>query len=274
MTRTPLTLVFTVVLAAALTGCASDYHLGPVALDADDVCDGRCDDGIHPVHVAGSVHDAATGLPVGPVTVCSLVDSGQDCVTSDAFGAFDFFARTGTIAGAARPDLVVLTLSADGYVPAVHSFEAGDARGYAWNVPLMAEADFEDQADRVRVEASASRGHVMIHADDLPQHGDVGSTSAKAEDAFDTTAYLRFAGTAPTFYADEDGNLDGRLKDLQDSGDAMLLNVRAGLQTVTPWRGGGDAGCLATSGWGGARPGTFEVFVLPGHVSFTGGVCR
>jgi len=265
MSRSPLVALIAAAAFALLTGCVSDRGFGPVPMDGEDLCEGGCDTDGQTVRILGSTYDAAAGLPIGVVTVCSLLDAGGDCARSDLEGRFDLTVRPSSVHGAASDDLVVLTLERPGYMPVVHSFHAAaGVDAVMWDLPMYSEDSLQDQADRVRETLEDNRGHIVVSA----------SSSLQVDSEPSAVDGLRIKSSGDSFYTDGEGSLDVRQAGMSADATAMLLNVSAGLQTVTPYRGDRSAVCLPMSGWPGDRRGTAEVFVLPGYVSTASFSCR
>lgn len=265
MSRSPLTALLAAAAVALLTGCASDHGFDRGPIPAEDLCADGCTTDAETVRVFGSVHDLDSGWPVSAVTVCSLLDSGRSCLQSDLEGRFDMTLRPGSIHGAASDNLVVLTLHRPGYMPMVHSFQAREgASAVLWDLTMVGSDDLAEQAARVRDSLTDSAGVVLVRAEGALR---ANHTSSPVEG-------LQVSSSGPTYYTDDEGNLDVRRAAMSSDATAVVLNVPAGLQTVTSFSADRGMGCLPMSGWAGPRAGTSEVFVLPGHVSVTSLSCR
>ncbi|MCP4870342.1 MAG: hypothetical protein GY898_16685 [Proteobacteria bacterium] len=264
MSRSPLTALFAIATFALMSGCASDHGFDRSPMPAEDLCENGCDTDAQMVRIFGSVHDADTGWPVSAVTVCSLLDSERDCIRTDLEGRFDMTVRPGSIYGAASDELVAFTLKRPGCMPMVHSFQAGEASAIMWDLAMLSEEDLADQADRVRDSIANGNGNVLVRAEG----------ALRANHQASPVEGLQVRTDGQTYYTDDDGNLDIRRSGMSSDATAMVLNVGAGLQTVASYNPDHDMGCLPMSGWAGTRPGTSEVFVLPGHVSVTSFSCR
>ncbi len=263
MSRTAALSAAALLATSVLAGCMTDGSLGPVPLE-DWTCEGACPVASSAVQIEGSVHDEATGMLLSHAEVCPLIAADDGCATSDLEGRFDLRVSSGSIVGGAADDVVLVMVRAEGYANALHSFESmGVSSSVRWDLPMTPTSELQEQVRAARGSLSAGGGVIHIQA----------AGALRADLSMSSVEGALASGDAPTWYADEGGQLDPSQDAMSVSGVAMQLDVPAGVRQVTLRSASGDAGCLPMTGWMGERAGTAEVYVMPGFVSYVSVIC-